>query len=93
MNPSQAGYCNRVLRVDLSTGVISVEPLPADALRLLLGGKGLGAYYLYRELKPGADPLGPDNLLILHTGPLTGTTAPTCASSSPGAKPQIPMTA
>lgn len=77
MNPAQAGYCNCVLRVNLSTGSISVEPLPETALRLLLGGKGLGAYYLYRELKPGIDPLSPDNLLILQTGPLTGTTAPT----------------
>ena len=71
------GYCNRVLRVDVGKGLNSVEPLPAEALRLLLGGKGLGAYYLYRELKPGTDPLGPGNLLILQTGPLTGTTAPT----------------
>jgi len=77
MNPTQAGYCNRVLRINLSTSTVSVEPLPEAALRLLLGGKGLGAYYLYRELKPGTDPLGPENLLILHTGPLTGTTAPT----------------
>ncbi len=77
MNPAECGYCNRVLRVDLSSGKTSVEPLPEGALRLLLGGKGLGAYYLYRELKPGTDPLGPENMLILHTGPLTGTTAPT----------------
>lgn len=77
MNPTLSGYCNRVLRVDVGKGRSSVEPLPEDTLRLLLGGKGLGAYYLYKELKPGTDPLGPENLLILHTGPLTGTTAPT----------------
>jgi aldehyde:ferredoxin oxidoreductase len=77
MNPALSGYCNCVLRVNVSNGLFSTEPLPENILRLLLGGKGMGAYYLYRELKPGTDPLGPDNLLILQTGPLTGTPAPT----------------
>ena len=49
MNPTQRGYCNRILRVNLSSGRISTEPLPEPALRLLLGGKGLGAYYLFNE--------------------------------------------
>jgi aldehyde:ferredoxin oxidoreductase len=88
MNPAQSGYCNRVLRIHVGNGAISVEPLPEAALRPLLGGKGLGAYYLYHEIKPETDPLGPDNLLIIHTGPLTGTTAPTagrfgCTIKSP----------
>jgi aldehyde:ferredoxin oxidoreductase len=88
MNPIEAGYCNRVLRVNVGSGVVTVEPLPESVLRPLLGGKGLAAYYLYRELKPGTDPLGPENLLIFQTGPLTGTTAPTagrfgCTTKSP----------
>ena len=77
MNLKNSGYCDCVLRVDVSSGETRREPLPEPAVRLLLGGKGLGAYYLYNELRPGTDPLGPDNLLIIHTGPLTGTTAPT----------------
>ena len=44
---------------------------------MLLGGKGLGAWILYTEQAAGVDPLGPDNHLIFHNGPLTGTTAPT----------------
>jgi aldehyde:ferredoxin oxidoreductase len=44
---------------------------------LLLGGKGLGAWLLYNEQGAYVDPLGPENQLIFHTGPLTGTTAPT----------------
>jgi aldehyde:ferredoxin oxidoreductase len=44
---------------------------------LLLGGKGLGAWLLYNEQGAHVDPLGPENQLIFHTGPLTGTTAPT----------------
>jgi aldehyde:ferredoxin oxidoreductase len=44
---------------------------------LILGGKGLGAWMLYHEQPAHVDALGPDNQLIFHTGPLTGTTAPT----------------
>jgi aldehyde:ferredoxin oxidoreductase len=64
--------------VDLSTGSITRQPLPGEeAMRLLLGGKGLGAYLLYNETPAGVDPLSPQNPLILNVGPLTGTNAPT----------------
>ena len=77
MNLRERAYCDRILRVDLTTGEINVTPLPADMMPLLLGGKGLGAWLLYTEQAAGADPLGPENRLIFHNGPLTGTTAPT----------------
>jgi aldehyde:ferredoxin oxidoreductase len=77
MKPEQRGYANRILRINLSSGHISTEPLPEQALRLLLGGKGLGAYYLFNEQAPGVDALSPENKLIFNVGPLTGTTAPT----------------
>lgn len=77
MNPKQSGYRDCILRVDLSAGKINKEPLPQEALRPLLGGKGLGAYILVKEQIPGTDPLSPENRLIFNVGPLTGTTAPT----------------
>lgn len=77
MNLRERSYCDRILRVDLSSGAIQTTPLPAEAMPLLLGGKGLGAYLLYTEQAPGIDPLSPENHLIFHNGPLTGTTAPT----------------
>jgi len=70
------GYVGKILRVDLSSGKTSSEDLNLQWARLFIGGKGLGAKYLYEEAKPGADPLSPDNVLILMTGPLVGTTAP-----------------
>jgi aldehyde:ferredoxin oxidoreductase len=76
--------------VNLSSGHISTEPLPEQALRLLLGGKGLGAYYLFNEQAPGVDPLAPDNNLIFNVGPLTGTTAPTAGRF--GSTPKSPAT-
>jgi aldehyde:ferredoxin oxidoreductase len=41
-----------------------------------MGGKALAAYYAFREIKKGIDPLGPENNLYLFTGMLTGTPAP-----------------
>jgi aldehyde:ferredoxin oxidoreductase len=84
----ERAYCDRILRVDLSSGEVSVTPLPGEAMPLVLGGKGLGAWLLYHEMTPGIDPLSAENLLIFHNGPLTGTTAPTagrfgCTTLSP----------
>jgi aldehyde:ferredoxin oxidoreductase len=61
-----------VLRVDLSAGTVTRERVPDAWRREFLGGKGLGARYLYDELDPGVDPLGPDNRLALLLGPLSG---------------------
>ncbi len=61
-----------VLRVDLSTGRVGREPVPESWRRDYLGGKGLGARYLYEDLDPGTDPLGPGNLLAFMLGPLSG---------------------
>jgi aldehyde:ferredoxin oxidoreductase len=71
-----------VLRVDLDAGTTTSEPVPESDRRRFLGGKGLGARYLYRDLDPGTDPLSPDNLLCLAVGPLTGILPgePRCAA-------------
>ncbi|MFB6183404.1 MAG: aldehyde ferredoxin oxidoreductase family protein [Haloarculaceae archaeon] len=63
----------RILRVDLAAERIESEPVPAEWLRRYLGGKGLGARYLYEEVPAGADPLGPDNALLFLLGPLSGS--------------------
>ncbi len=77
MDLTQRAYCDRILRVDLSTGSIGATSLPTEVMPLILGGKGLGAWLLYTEQPAGVDPLSPENHLIFHNGPLTGTTAPT----------------
>lgn len=66
------GYCGRILRVDLSTKNVDVEEPSGDFYRRYFGGEAVIGYYLLRELKPGVDPLSPDNLLIFATGVLTG---------------------
>jgi aldehyde:ferredoxin oxidoreductase len=61
-----------VLRVDLSASETARERVPRGWRRDYIGGKGLGARYLYEELSPGTDPTGPANLLAFLVGPLTG---------------------
>jgi aldehyde:ferredoxin oxidoreductase len=61
-----------VLRADLTAGTVSRERVPERWRRRFLGGKGLGARYLYEELDAGVDPLGPENLLAFCVGPLSG---------------------
>ncbi|MFB6123918.1 MAG: aldehyde ferredoxin oxidoreductase family protein [Haloferacaceae archaeon] len=61
-----------VLRVDLSTGAVGRERVPAEWRRRFVGGKGLGARYLYEELDADADPLGPANAVACFLGPLSG---------------------
>lgn len=69
------GYVGKMLFVDLSEGSIEERELSEDAARNFIGGYGIGARVLYDMMKPGVDPLGPDNVLGLVTGPLNGTGA------------------
>ena len=67
------GYHGRILHCDLTSRVLTVEEPDDRFYRRYLGGSALGSYYLLRELEPGVDPLGPENLLVLSTSVLTGT--------------------
>jgi aldehyde:ferredoxin oxidoreductase len=60
------------LRVDLTHSVVSVEEFDEAFYRIYPGGKALAAYLLLREIEPGIDPLGPDNVLVLINGLITG---------------------
>ena len=73
------GWAGQILRVDLTRGSVTTEPLRLDWAEEYIGGRGLGARYLYEEMDPSVDALGPDNKLIMATGPLTGTNA-SCGS-------------
>jgi aldehyde:ferredoxin oxidoreductase len=70
------GYHQRLLRVDLSQGLIRSEDIPTDILRSYIGGTGLGIYLLYSEVPPHTAPFASENKLIFATGPLTGTLVP-----------------
>ncbi|WP_117368250.1 aldehyde ferredoxin oxidoreductase family protein [Natrarchaeobaculum sulfurireducens] len=63
-----------LVRVDLSAGRVTSEAIPERWLEQYVGGKGLGARYLYDELEAGTDPHAPENVLLFALGPLTGYT-------------------
>ena len=69
------GWVGKVLRVDLSSGSIVKEDLNEEWAHDYIGGRGLGAKYLYEELDPNVDPFSPENEIIFATGPMTGTNA------------------
>jgi len=67
------GWMGIILRVDLTSGKIEKEPLSEYLGVNYVGGRGINTRILYDMIKPGIDPLGPENVLIFGTGPLTGT--------------------
>jgi aldehyde:ferredoxin oxidoreductase len=69
------GWNGQVLWIDLTTKTTRVEEISPEIYENFVGGKGLGAYLLYRELNSGVNPLGPDNILFFMTGPLQGLPA------------------
>jgi aldehyde:ferredoxin oxidoreductase len=71
------GYVGKVAFVNLSTGSVQVEPVSESVGRDFIGGYGLAARVLFERQPKQADPLGPENILALAAGPLTGTKAPT----------------
>jgi aldehyde:ferredoxin oxidoreductase len=80
------GFMGKVLRVDLSSGRITEEEVPAGWNREFLGGAGVASKYLFEEVPPDTDPLGPANKLIFMAGPLTGTSSASASRYSVVAK-------
>jgi aldehyde:ferredoxin oxidoreductase len=84
------GYHGKILHVDLTTGSYEIEE-PGEAFyRRYMGGSALGAYYLLKDVPAGADPLGPDNVLVLALSVLTG--APISGQSRLTAVAKSPLT-
>jgi aldehyde:ferredoxin oxidoreductase len=80
------GYWNKILHVNLTERTTRVEE-PGDAFfRRYGGGRGIIAHYLLKYVPRGADPLGPDNLLVFAPGVLTGAPVPGAGRHSVGAK-------
>jgi aldehyde:ferredoxin oxidoreductase len=78
----------KLLHVDLTSGQTRTEEVPETLMRKYLGGGALAAHILLRDMPPGVDPLGPDNVLALVTSvlnglSLSGTNRYTAAAKSP----------
>ncbi|RLI22864.1 aldehyde ferredoxin oxidoreductase [Candidatus Bathyarchaeota archaeon] len=69
------GYAGKFLEVDLSNEKIKETSFPEEILREYIGGRGLAAKILWDRLGKKwetIDPLSPENILLVLTGPLTG---------------------
>jgi len=71
------GYMGKLAFVDLTSGSVGIEMLSDSMAREFIGGYGLGVRMLFERQAKQVDPLGPENILGLTAGPLTGTKAPT----------------
>lgn len=75
---------DKLLRVNMTDLTWREEPFPAEWK--FVGGRGLSAKILLREVDPRCDPLGPENKVIFAPGVLSGTMAPTSGRMSVGGK-------
>ncbi|MBP1716432.1 MAG: aor6 [Deltaproteobacteria bacterium] len=66
------GYHGKILHVNLTSRALTIEEPPETFYRTYMGGSALNLHYLLKEMPPGVDPLGPDNILGLSVGVTTG---------------------
>ncbi len=67
---------NRVLDINLTTGKTGIIEISHKDQREYLGGKGLATKLLFENISVGIDPLSPENILVMMTGPAAGTPSP-----------------
>ena len=80
------GYAGSILRIDLTDGSVKKDALSQELVRDYIGGRGFVAKILFGEVPPGADPLGSENMLVVASGPLSGSMTPGGAKVHMGAK-------
>ena len=70
------GWMGKILRINLTNGKITREPIEAELCHQYIGGKGFAIKYLYDEIKTSIAPLGVKNKIIFAAGPACGTLVP-----------------
>ena len=83
------GYNGKILRVNLSNRSIITEAITGLFCRRYIGGAGFITYYLWKELEPGIDALGPDNKLVFALGPVSGLQLPGSPLPPPGTRKPV----
>jgi aldehyde:ferredoxin oxidoreductase len=83
------GYNGKILHVDLTKGLLTVEEPQEAFYRKYLGGSAMGMHYILRDMPKGADPIGPENVLTLMAGVTTG--APISGQSRLNANAKSPI--
>jgi len=84
------GFHGRILHVDLTNGTLEVETPDEHFYRKYMGGSAIGLYYALKLIPKGADPLGPENVMVFAVGPMTG--APISGQSRLAVTAKSPLT-
>jgi aldehyde:ferredoxin oxidoreductase len=84
-----AQQARQILHVDLTRGSLEVETPPETFYRKYIGGSAMGMYYILKQMPPGTDPLGPENVLTMMVSVLTG--APISGQSRMCANARSPL--
>jgi aldehyde:ferredoxin oxidoreductase len=66
------GSTEKLLRVDLTTGILKIETISEEFYRKYPGGKAIAGYILLNEIPPHTDPYSPENVLVIANGLMTG---------------------
>ncbi|MHC5060928.1 MAG: aldehyde ferredoxin oxidoreductase family protein [Planctomycetota bacterium] len=84
MSKFRGGYFGRILHVDMSTGSTQIQSIDDDFCETYIGGRGFAVKLLWDNLKnhQDLDPLGPENMLVVAPGPLTGIYLPSSGKNS-----------
>jgi aldehyde:ferredoxin oxidoreductase len=80
------GWTGNILRINLSHKTYKKEAFTEEFARKWIGGRGFALKILWDELKPGTDPLGPDNKLLVVQGPVSGVPMPNSGKTIVAAK-------
>ena len=79
MKSKYAGYMGKVMLVDLTTETVSEYPWSDEQRELYLGGMIMAARILCDHLTGKENAFSEENWVVISTGPLTGTGAPSSA--------------
>ena len=69
----------KVLKIDLTAKTVSEYPFSDEERELFIGGKTMAAKILGDHLKGTEKAFSKENMLVVTTGPLTGTGAPSAS--------------
>ena len=84
MKEHKGGYFGRILYIDMSTGQNRCESIDDDFAKQYIGGRGFAVKLLWDNFSnhQDLDPLGPENMLVVAAGPLTGIYMPSSGKVS-----------
>lgn len=67
---------HRILEINLTDKSTAAAAIDPEVLQKVSGGRGYNVWHLLKHLPSAAQPLGPENILLMSSGQLTGTKAP-----------------